>query len=205
MKKDFGMNHRSWTLMKVLLFLLAFVVLLANLSLNAAQKEKKKKKDESQPADNSKPALLDDSQKIDYLLSEMLGAWQLGDVEKLHAAYADDVSMVNGAWEPPVMGWANYLAIYQQQRARMQRVRMDRSNTYIKVNGNLGWACYQWDFSADVDGKTTASQGQTTVVVEKRNNRWVIVHNHTSLISGAPSSPANTTTPQQAPAKPNGF
>jgi ketosteroid isomerase-like protein len=205
MKKDFGMNHRSWTLMKVLVFLLAFVVLLANVSLNAAQKEKKKKKDESQPADNSKPALLDDSQKIDYLLSEMLGAWQLGDVEKLHTAYADDVSMVNGGWAPPVMGWANYLAIYQQQRGRMQRVRMDRFNTYIKVNGNFGWASYQWDFSADVDGKTTASQGQTTVVVEKRNNRWVIVHNHTSLTSGAPSSPANTTTPQQTPAKPNGF
>jgi len=44
------------------------------------------------------------------------------------------------------MGWANYLAIYQQQRTRMQRVRMDRSNTVIKVAGNVAWACYQWDF-----------------------------------------------------------
>ena len=205
MKRVFGMKHRSRMSIMVLMLLLAAAVLLANVSLVAAQKDKKKKKDDARPADNAKPALLNDSEQIDYLLSEMLGAWQVGNVEKLHAAYADDVSMVNGSWAPPVMGWANYLTIYQQQRARMQRVRMDRFNTYIKVAGNIGWACYQWDFSADVDGKPTASQGQTTVVVEKRNNRWVIVHNHTSLISGAQSSPANTTTPQQTPAKPNGF
>src|SRR5690242_9046217 len=205
MKKDFGMDHGGRTLMRVLMFLLAFAVLLANVSLNAAQKEKKKKKDEAQPADNSKPALLDDSQQIDYLISEMLGAWQIGDVEKLHATYADDVSMVNGSWAPPVIGWANYLAIYQQQRTHMQRVRLDRSNTYIKVVGNMGWACYQWDFSATVDGQDVQSRGQTTVVVEKLNNHWVIVHNHTSLSPGQQPAPVNTTTPQQAPAKPNGF
>ena len=206
MKKDFGIDNRSRTPIRILMLLLAFAVLLAHVSLAAAQKEKKKKIDEAQPADNSKPALLNDSQQNDYLISEMLGAWQLGDVEKLHTAYADDVSMANGAWAPPVIGWANYLAIYQPQHARMQRVRMDRFNTYIKVSGNFGWACYQWDFSADVDGKPTASQGQTTVVVEKRNNQWIIVHNHTSLTSGGgQSSPTNTTTPQQTPAKPNGF
>jgi len=204
MKKDLGMNHRTRTLTRVWMLLLAFAVLFANVCLVAAQKEKKKKKDDAQPVNNPKPALLNDSQQVDYLLSEMLGAWQVGDIEKLHAAYADDVSMVNGSWAPPVLGWSNYLSIYQQNRARIQRVRMDRFNTYIKVNGNIGWACYQWDFSADVDGKPMASQGQTTVVVAKRNNQWVIVHNHTSLISGAQSTPANTTTPQPTP-KPNGF
>jgi ketosteroid isomerase-like protein len=204
MKKDFGTDRHCRTSTKVWMLLLAFAVLLANVSLAAAQKDKKKKKDNAQAPDNSKP-LLNDSQQIDYLISEMLGAWQIGDVEKLHATYADDVSMVNGSWAPPVIGWTNYLAIYQQQHARMQRIRMDRFNTYIKMNGSIGWACYQWDFSADVDGKPTASQGQTTVVVEKRNNQWVIVHNHTSLTSGAQPSPADTTTPQQTPAKPNGF
>jgi len=86
---------------------------------------------------------------------------------------------VNGSWAPPIIGWTNYLAIYQQQRARMQQVRMDRSNTYIKVSGTVGWACYQWDFEGIVDGQKTGSQGQTTVVLEKRNNHWVIVLNHT--------------------------
>lgn len=192
------------TIRKAMFFLLAAVFVSACLSPVNAQ-SKKKKKDNTSP-DNSKLSIpLTDDQQIDYMLSDMLGAWQIGDVEKLHAAYADDVSMVNGSWAPPVIGWTNYLAIYQQQRAHMQRVRLDRSNTYIKVVGNMGWACYQWDFSATVDGQDVQSRGQTTVVVEKLNNHWVIVHNHTSLSPGQQPAPVNTTTPQQVPAKPNGF
>lgn len=207
MKKKVASNRSSGRLRKAVMFLLGGVFLVANISSAAAQKDKKKKKDETQPTDSSKTVMaMTDEQQIDYLLSEMLGAWQIGDVEKLHATYADDVSMVSGGWNPPVIGWANYSPLFQQTRARMQRVRMDRSDTFIRVNGNTGWACYQWDFSADVDGQAVQSRGQTTVVVVKRNNRWVIVHNHTSLSpGGAQTSPANTTTPQQPPAKPNGF
>jgi len=56
---------------------------------------------------------LTDEQQIDYTLSEMLGAWQLGDSEKLRQDYADDVAIVNGSWAPPILGWTNYLAVYQ--------------------------------------------------------------------------------------------
>jgi len=198
MKKQFGMDHRFAAWCRTLAFLLAVGFLLANLS-PAAQKDKKKKKDD---AGSSKTTLLSDEQQIDFMLSEMMGAMQVGDVEKLHSAYADEVSLVSAAWAPPIMGWANYLAIYQQQRTHMQRVRMDRTNTYIKVKGDVAWACYQWNFMATIDGQPMQSQGQTTVVMEKRNGDWVIVHNHSSL-----ASPGNTTTPapQPAPAKPNGF
>ena len=198
MKKQFGMGHRFEVWCRTLVFLLAAGFLVANIS-PASQKDKKKKKDEG---DSSKTTLLSDEQQIDFMLSEMMGAWQVGDVEKLHSTYADEVSLVSGSWAPPVMGWANYLAIYQQQRARVQRVRMDRTNTYIKVKGDVAWACYQWNFTATMDGQPMQSQGQTTVVMEKRNGHWLIVHNHTSL---TPPASGTTTTPQQAPAKPHGL
>ena len=198
MKKQFGMEHRLSVLRRALTLLLAAGFLLAIIS-PAAQKDKKKKKDN---ADSSKTSLMSDEQQIDYMLSEMMGAWQVGDVEKLHSTFADDVSLVSASWAPPVMGWANYLAIYQQQRARVQRVRIDRSNTFIQVKGDVAWACYQWNFTATLDGQPMQSQGQTTVVMEKRNGHWLIVHNHTSLASPAPG---NTTTPQQTPTKPNGL
>src|SRR5216684_9269622 len=177
------------------IFILVFVFALALTCVSPAAAQKKKKSEPPPSSDNSKMLVpLNDEQQIDYLLSEMLGAWQLGDVEKLHTDYADDVAMVNGSWAPPIIGWTNYLAVYQQQRTRMQQVRMDRLNTYIKVSGTVAWASYQWDFSAVVDGQPSESQGQTTVVLEKRNNHWVIVHNHTSL---APVPP-----PANPPAKP---
>ena len=198
MKQQLGMDHRVGVLRGTLTLLLAAGLLLGIVS-PAAQKDKKKKKDD---ADTSKTTLLTDEQQMDYMLSEMMGAWQVGDIEKLHSTYADDVSIVSANWAPPVIGWANYLAIYQQQRARMQRVRMDRTNTYIKVKGDVAWASYQWNFTATLDGQSMLSQGQATVVAEKRNGHWLIVHNHMSL---TPSAPAATPTPQQAPAKPNGF
>ena len=85
----------------------------------------------------------------------------------------------------------------------MQQVRLDRTNTVIRVNGNVAWACYQWEFGAVVDGQDVASQGQTTVVMEKRDNHWVIVHNHTSFVRGIPSiAPTNAPIGLQQPAKP---
>jgi ketosteroid isomerase-like protein len=172
----------------------------------AAQKEKKKKKDDTSATGSSTSVIpLPDEQQVDYTLSEALGAWQVGDIEKLHKDYADDVTVVNSLWGPPVIGWANYLALYQQQKARMQQVRLDRSNTYIRVSGNVAWACYQWEFAAVVDGRDVGSRGQTTVVLEKRNNHWVIVHNHTSFVEGIPSiAPTNSPAGPQQPAKPGG-
>lgn len=197
MKNDLATRFFCSWIGRVAIVLLASVCTLICITPGQAQKDKKKKQP---PPDNSKTVLpMADESQIDYMLSEMLGAWQIGDVEKLHSRYADDVSLVNGAWAPPIIGWTNYLASYQENRTHMQRVSMERSNTYIKVNGNVGWACYQWSFSADVDGKLMQSQGHTTVVVEKRNGQWIIVHNHTSLVP----APANTP-PAGQPAKPNG-
>ena len=184
------------------LLLLALAFVLATASPAVAQKKKK-----TPPSPDNGPTVpLPDEQQIDYNISEMLGAWQLGDAEKMHKDYADDVAIVNGIYAPPVLGWNNYLALYQQQRARMQRVRLDRANTFIKVDGNVAWACYQWDFAAVVDDKTATAQGQTTLVFEKRDGHWLIVLNHTSLVQPTPQSAEPASAPKAAdtppPAKP---
>jgi ketosteroid isomerase-like protein len=174
-------------------FVLCVAVLLAAAGQAAAQ-QKKNKKDTTPP--NSGPVIpMTDEKQIDYMISTMLGAWQLGDAEKMHECYADDVTIVSSTFDPPAIGWNTYLPLYQQQRARMQQVRMDRSNTFLKVNGISGWATYQWDFSGTVDGQPSASQGHTTLVVEKRNAKWVIVLNHTSVAEGRP---ANMSAPSSA-------
>lgn len=193
-----------WALRSTIALLLGAALLLIAAAPASAQKDKKKKKDNT-PVDATPMIPLSDDQRIDYMISEMLGAWQLGDIEKLHKDYADDASFVNGGWAPPVIGWPSYLAVYQQQRARMRQVRLDRFNTFIKLSGTNAWACYQWEFEATVDGQPSAAQGQTTLVLEKRADHWVIVHNHTSLIQAAqPVVPASTPAGQPQPAKPAG-
>jgi ketosteroid isomerase-like protein len=168
----------------------------------AAQKEKKKKKDASASDDAHIKLPMPDEQQIDYAISETLGAWQLADIERLHKAYADDAVFVSGVWAPPIFGWSNYLPLYQQQHARTQQVRLDRMNTFIKVSGTVAWACYQWEFSGNVDGQPMTTRGQTTLVFEKRNDRWLIVHNHTSVALPTPGGPTQPAVPAGTPTQP---
>ena len=196
MKHIFPLLMASRSARTILSLFLGTALLFVCVVPSGAQKDKKKKNDTT-PIDPTSMIPMSDQQQIEVLISDMLGAWQIGDTEKMHKDYADDLIMVNGMWAPPVFTWANYLPIYQQQRARMQQVRMDRINTYIKVDGNFAWACYQWDFSAVVDGQPSAARGQTTLVLEKRAARWLIVHNHTSL-APAPQPAQTASTPQMA-------
>ena len=189
--------------------LFASVLLGAHLtSAGGSQNDKKKKKNQPAADSDSNPAVaLSDEQQIDYLISEVLGAWQIGDTERMRKSYVDDVSVVNGGWAPPIVGWSNYETLYKQQRATMQQVRMDRSNTYIKVNGGTAWACYQWEFAAVVNGTPSAARGLTTYVMVKRDGRWLIAHDHTSVVQSfqqpSTNNPAGTSPPPpSAPQKP---
>lgn len=156
-------------------------------------KEKKapKMKAEQLAAEAAQQAAVpgNDNELIDYRIAEMLAGWQLGDTTLLHSVYADDVSVVSGAYEPPIMGWANFLATYQKLRARISSAQKDRRNTYTVVRGTLAWSSFQWEFNGAVDGNAAHWRGQTTLVLEKRDGKWMIVHDHTSVVADA-SAPA---------------
>jgi ketosteroid isomerase-like protein len=194
-----------------LLSLIACIAIFLSVALPASSQKEKKKKKEANAAETHTTIPMPDEQQIDYKISEVLGAWQLGDVDRLHQDYADDAVFVSGVWAPPIFGWSNYLPVYQQQHARTQQVRLDRVNTFIKVSGTVAWACYQWDFSGSVDGQPMTSRGQTTLVFEKRNDHWLIVHNHTSAAQDAPATPqlkqptAPAGPPTQQPSKPPSY
>ena len=132
-----------------------------------------------------------DAQAIDQAIGEALGYWQIGDIESLHKYYADDIVLVSGAWEPPVIGWDKFLKAYQAQRAQVNGARMDRSNTLIKVNGNSAWATYQFLYAAQVNGSVAQFRGHTTLFLVKQGDHWVITLNHSSVVdSSLPEPPA---------------
>jgi ketosteroid isomerase-like protein len=194
-------NFRNFVV-RTLLFSMAACLFFAGAA--AAQKQKKKRSQDAktESSDSVIPPLPDD-RAIDLAISEMLAAWQIGATERLHQHYDENVVVVSGTWDPPVVGWNKYLQAYQAQRQRIQGVRLDRFNTVIKVDGNVGWASYQWKFTAIADNSPRADFGQTTMILEKRKDHWIIVHNHTSLVqqmtgtqSAAPATPAPLKPPE---------
>ena len=180
------------------LFLLAFATPVA------AQKNKDKKKQqqqtESSPETKTMP-LMNETQEVDQAVGQSLGYWQIGDADSLHKYYADDVVVVTGDWSPPLIGWDNYLKAYQAQRARVTGGRLDRLNTYIKTDGNSAWVTYQFYYVTSVEGRVSESRGHTTMILNKRGDRWVIVLNHSSIVESTLASPVPAASSPQ-PARP---
>jgi ketosteroid isomerase-like protein len=170
----------------------AVILLVASMVLAVpaiAQKNKDKKKGAPDAGSEAGAQFgmppMPDSQAIDRAISEELGYWQIGDVESMHKYFADDVVVISGAWEAPVVGWDNYVRAYQAQRARVSGGRMDRSNTFIKVNGNSAWATYQFVYVATMDNNMVQFRGHTTLILNKQSDRWVITLNHSSVVDSA--------------------
>lgn len=183
---------------------MATVAIFCVASAASAGQKKKKAKD----ADATPPALAGPHAQEDQInqdIGEMLAAFQLGDVNTMHKYYADNATFVSDLNEPPLVGWQNYAAAYDRQRAAFHGVQVIRRNTLVFTHGDVAWASYQWEFLADADGRPYSMLGHTTLVFEKVGENWLIVHNHTSQVSpqqtGAPqnrltSTPAN---PAQVP------
>ena len=166
------------------------------LAANAAPQKNKNKENDLETAGIVSPVPLPDQQLIETAVSEMLGAWQIGEVDRLHKYYADDVMVVSAANEAPLIGWDAYSKAYKAQFARTQGTTLDRMNSYIKVAGNSAWVTYQWRYAAAVDGALATAFGHTTLVLEKRNGAWLIVLNHTSIAAtGAEQSTQQSASP----------
>jgi ketosteroid isomerase-like protein len=179
-----------------------FVALITFFLFSSAAPAQKKKK--NPPLDNSPmPAMpMPVPDQIDRDIGEMLGAFQAGNIEAMHKYYSDGAVFVRATYEPPVVGWQNYAAMVQQQRAAFQGgMEVIRRNTSIYFRGDVAWASYQWQFDSTYLGKPYTARGQTTLVFTKEGDNWLIVHNHTSQVWDA-SMCGEQIQAQPAPTKP---
>jgi len=181
-----------------------FAVLITFLLFSSAASAQKKKK--NQPVDTTPmpSIIMPVPDQIDRNIGEMLGAFQAGNIEAMHKYYSDSAVFVRSTYEPPVVGWQNYAAMVQQQRAAFQGgMGVIRRNTSIYFRGEVAWASYQWQFDSTYNGKPYSARGQTTLVFTKEGDNWLIVHNHTSQIFDASMCGDQTQTQQAQPAPQN--
>jgi ketosteroid isomerase-like protein len=171
-------------------------------SCNVAAAQKKNKTNTTPPLNNDQAPPLplgSDAEQIDHDIGEMLAGFQLGNIEMMHKYYADNVTFVSGAFEPPIAGWQNYVPLYQRQVGAFQAIQLVRRNTIIFPHGDVAWAMYQWEFSSMYNGQPYSLRGQTTLVFNKIGGNWLIVHNHTSEVPSEVGQPQQPGAKQQAP------
>ena len=198
------MNKRARAFLAARFFaacLAAILMFAAAANAAGGQKNKKNNKDAT-PTDQPAPLpTASDNDQIERNIGEMLGAFQIGDVEMMHKYYSDNVTFVSGDYEPPIVGWQNYAALYARQRSAFQGMQLIRRNTLIIVRGDFAWAMYQWEFDSSVNGQPYQLRGQTTLIFNKVSGNWLIVHNHTAGIY-EPATAAAQQAPPTSPPKP---
>ncbi len=195
------MNERARTFLAARFFaacLATIMIFAAGVSAAGGQKNKKNKTtDATTPDESAQQPIGTDNDQIENDIGEMLGAFQIGDVEVMHKHYSDNVIFVSGDYEPPIVGWQNYAALYARQRPAFQGMQIIRRNTLIIARGDFAWATYQWEFVSSVNGQPFQLRGHTTLIFNKVAANWLIVHNHTSGVY-----PEGVATAQQTSAAP---
>jgi len=200
-------HFRSFPFLRGCACLLAAALILAVSSSEAHQKNKKQKNSDAS-SDTPAVALPDTPQveanNINEDIGEMLGAFQIGDAETMHKYYSDNCTFVQSTFDPPIVGWQNYVALYDREKSSFQGMQLVRRNTNIFVHGDVAWASYQWEFDSSWQGKPYITEGQTTLVFTKTNGNWLIVHNHTNEVMAEPKpqTAAEKTPAQPAPSQP---
>jgi len=195
-------HSRKFSYLRGCACLLAAALMLAVSPSGAGQKNKKQKNSDSSTDAMAVP-LPDTPQveanKINEDIGEMLGAFQIGDADLMHKYYSDDCTFVQSTFDPPIVGWQNYVALYDREKSAFEGIQLIRRNTNIFVHGDVAWASYQWQFDSSWQGHPYITRGQTTLVFTKVNGNWLIVHNHTNEVMAEPKpqNAAETAPPPQ--------
>jgi uncharacterized protein (TIGR02246 family) len=117
-------------------------------------------------------------------------AWQRRDMDFIRDFYAHDDDMLLFFERRQLLGWPRVEKLYQNmfQHASGGEVVSKTSNVEVKARDELAYVAANFHLQVtDPSGRTMTDEGRETVVFEKRDGRWVVVHRHTSF--QAPSGP----------------
>jgi len=99
---------------------------------------------------------------------------------------AHDSDMVNfGTSEPPIVGWDALEKLIEDQNAALSGTEIEATDitVHLAPSGGAAWATSLWSFNASMGGTPLTIPARCTWVLEKRSDRWVIVHFHKSVVA----------------------
>jgi ketosteroid isomerase-like protein len=122
------------------------------------------------------------------LVPKIITSWESLDISKIESNYAADADFAYFDLVPmKYNNWAEYRVGVQKALFEPNQSIKLRLNDDLGVHrrGSLAWATVT--FGADIVSKQGAAShldGRWTMVLEKRGNRWIVVHEHVSAPLG---------------------
>jgi ketosteroid isomerase-like protein len=185
--------------MKRILVIFLLVSLAAG-TMSGQTSATKRTKRAPRPAASSGEQPLNDAeagQQLSKRLQQILNAWSMMDPDAAAKYYAKDADLVFFDLTPlQYKGWDDYYLgtkkLFQNYQSLNIRLNED-ANVHYK--GDLAYATATWNVLGTLnDGTQQKLDLRWTVILERRNGEWVVVHEHVSAplteAMAAPSKPA---------------
>lgn len=127
-------------------------------------------------------------QALRELVPKIVASWETFDLAKIEPYYAKDPDLTYFDLAPlKYNDWAEYRATVPKVLFEPNTSLKLKLNDDLRVHsrGSLAWATFT--FGADLttkQGATSHLEGRWTMVLEKRGQGWIVVHEHVSTPLG---------------------
>lgn len=128
------------------------------------------------------PDQSDEAATVRAVLIENARAFEQGDLATLERLWANDESVTVFEGGHVNKGWADYRDHHlKPELVELKNVKYTVSDIDAHVSGNTAWVRFEFAISGTTE-KTGPFQGSGlgTVILEKREGKWRIVHWHSS-------------------------
>lgn len=130
-----------------------------------------------------------DAAGVGATVRALFAAIERGDLVALDSLYAgDSATIVEGAGIN--RGWADYRDHHLGPELKeMRNFRYRPFEIEARTTGNLGWATFRYALSGNMGEQALDLVGRGTAILERRGNRWLVRHTHTSYRTRRPTDP----------------
>lgn len=111
-------------------------------------------------------------------------AWKARDMTFIRSFYAHDPDMLLFFERRQLRGWDKVETLYENMfaHARAGSVKSIYSNVDVMASGDMAYVAANFHLQVtNSQGEELTDEGRVSVVFERRDDQWVVVHRHTSF------------------------
>lgn len=124
------------------------------------------------------------AQQVRECFYNFQSAWKANDMTFIRSYYAHDPDMLLFFERRQLRGWDKVETLYENMfaHARDGSVKSIYSNVDVVARGNMAYVSANFHLQVtNAQGEELTDDGRVTVVFERREDQWVVVHRHTSF------------------------
>lgn len=120
-----------------------------------------------------------DSTSVRLVAEAVARAYESGKLTTVDSLFSDSLTVFDG--DQIISGRASYIDYLESQIGALDDRRIRLRDITVKAARNSAWATYGFTCEGTRDGEPIEVRGVGTMILQRSQNRWQIVHIHTSV------------------------